>query len=312
MQPLISILVPVYNVERYLARCLNSIVTQTYSNLEIILVNDGSSDRSGGICDEYAAQDSRIRVIHQANAGVATARNKALAAVSGEYFMFVDSDDYLSADAVQLLYARLISDGSDMAVGKHTDVHEDGSTNGTFCEWMSDCVISGEESLRDVEEKRRFAGAPWGKLYKNTLFEGITYPMLSCGEDTWVLPLILQRCKRISVCSFLVYYYYQHEKSIMHVYNERAQRDDLESNLHVAQFLLQNGYHQGAHIWYAKCVNFAWRYKNRKDGIKLFRIYFSKAERRTLMKGQKGKIWIKWVALHIPFLYGVIHMVRNT
>ena len=246
------------------------------------------------------------------NAGVATARNKALAAVSGEYFMFVDSDDYLSADAVQLLYARLISDGSDMAVGKHTDVHEDGSTNGTFCEWMSDCVISGEESLRDVEEKRRFAGAPWGKLYKNTLFEGITYPMLSCGEDTWVLPLILQRCKRISVCSFLVYYYYQHEKSIMHVYNERAQRDDLEANLHVAQFLLQNGYHQGAHIWYAKCVNFAWRYKNRKDGIKLFRIYFSKAERRTLMKGQKGKIWIKWVALHIPFLYGVIHMVRNT
>ena len=207
MQPLISILVPVYNVERYLARCLNSIVTQTYSNLEIILVNDGSSDRSGGICDEYAAQDSRIRVIHQANAGVATARNKALAAVSGEYFMFVDSDDFLSPDAVEVLYKRIVEDDSDMAVGKHTDLYENGDLNGSFCRWMKDAIVSKNDIFETMGSQNRIAVFSQVKLYRRYLFDDLRYPSLKCSEDLWVFPFLIERCERISIVDHLIYYY---------------------------------------------------------------------------------------------------------
>lgn len=126
MDPLISVLVPVYNVEKYLPRCLDSVVTQTYANLEIILVDDGSTDDSGAICDAYAKEDCRVRVIHTVNRGVAAARNRLLDEAKGEYIMFVDSDDYVNTEAIRVLYDRLVLDGSEMAVGQTAFVYEDG------------------------------------------------------------------------------------------------------------------------------------------------------------------------------------------
>lgn len=108
-QPLITVIVPVYNVEKYLRRCLDSIIRQTYQNLEILCIDDGSIDNSGEICEQYAARDARIKVIHQENQGLSTARNRGLDTATGEYIAFVDSDDYIAADVLEQLYQSAVS-----------------------------------------------------------------------------------------------------------------------------------------------------------------------------------------------------------
>ena len=114
--PLISVIVPVYKVEKYLNQCIESVLAQTYQNLEIILVDDGSPDRSGEICEEYAKKDTRIRVLHKSNGGLSTARNTGLQIISGAYIAFLDSDDYLAPDMYETLYRELIENDADIAV----------------------------------------------------------------------------------------------------------------------------------------------------------------------------------------------------
>ena len=114
---MISVIVPVYKVEPYLHKCLDSILSQTYQNLEIILVDDGSPDRCGAICDEYAQKDPRVKVIHKENGGIATARNAGMRIAAGDYWMFVDSDDWLEADAISNLYQLLAEYNADLAIG---------------------------------------------------------------------------------------------------------------------------------------------------------------------------------------------------
>ena len=117
LQPLISVIVPCYNVEEYLPKCIESILNQTYRNLEILLVDDGSPDNCGRICDEYAAKDSRIRIIHKKNGGLSDARNAALDVMTGEYVTFIDSDDYVSDDYVEYLY-KIIKESGVKIVGE--------------------------------------------------------------------------------------------------------------------------------------------------------------------------------------------------
>ena len=111
MKPLISVIVPVYNVEEYLPKCLESIINQTYKNLEIILVDDGSTDNSGIICEDYAEKDKRIKVVHQTNLGISAARNAGLDLCSGDYITFVDSDDYIECDEIEVLVDQIVPNG---------------------------------------------------------------------------------------------------------------------------------------------------------------------------------------------------------
>ena len=116
---LISVIVPVYNVEKYLNRCVDSIINQTYSNLEIILINDGSTDTSGKICDEYKKRDNRIHVIHQKNGGLSAARNAGIVIANGNYFIFVDSDDLIHPQCIEILYKVIKNDCSDIVIGNY-------------------------------------------------------------------------------------------------------------------------------------------------------------------------------------------------
>lgn len=122
MNELVSVIVPVYNVEKYLKKSVNSIICQTYSNLDIILVDDGSPDRSGYLCDRFAEKDKRIRVIHKENGGVSTARNAGIDAATGTYICFVDSDDWLPSNAIEILTSRIKSDDSDFCIGEITQI----------------------------------------------------------------------------------------------------------------------------------------------------------------------------------------------
>lgn len=311
MEPLISIIVPVYKVEKYLAKCVDSILAQTYTNLEIILVDDGSPDNCGQICDDYARKDRRIKIIHKKNEGIGYARNAGLAICTGEYIMFLDSDDYFALDAVQVLYERIVADSSDIAVGKHSDAHEDGSVDGRFCEWMQDSVLSSEDVFMQLGEKTYLSVVAWAKLYKRSVFDGILYPAHKCGEDLWVYPQIIDKCKKISIVNKTVLYYYQRPDSILHTMSEQAKRDDLRAVLQLVAFLWERGFVRSACRWYSIGVNKAVSMHNKREAISLFREFLSEADRKALFHKQIYKTKLKWTAMRVPVLYKAFKCMKR-
>ncbi len=308
MNSLISVIVPVYKVEKYIHRCIDSILNQTYSNLEIILVDDGSPDRCPEICGEYAERDKRIRVIHKKNEGLGFARNSGMDRCTGGFIMFVDSDDYISEDAVQVLYERMISDGSDIAIGKHTDVYEDGSTNGGFCAFMKDAVLTKEDIFSVAG---RYAVSAWGKLYRREMLEGVKYPSLKCAEDLWVFSEVFDKSKAISIVDRTVYYYVQNPGSITHEKSEFRKRDELDATLKTAKFLWQNRFQTGARNWYGRGISKAILFDNKREGIKLFKEYFDHSQRRRLLKGQSIATRVKWLSLYMPIIFDVVRYTKQ-
>lgn len=211
---LISVIVPVYKVEKYLDRCVQSIVDQTYRNLEIILVDDGSPDNCPAICDAWAAKDSRIRVIHKKNGGLSDARNAGMAIASGEYMSFVDSDDYIASEMYQLLYDRMAADGSDIAACGVEMVFEDGSPASPLTKTGS-CVLSRQEAMEAVVRESWLKQPVWYKLYKTELVRDILFPVGRYHEDVFWTWQAVARAERVSVFDTPCYFYVQRSGSIM-------------------------------------------------------------------------------------------------
>lgn len=212
-EPLISVIVPVYNVEAYLHRCLDSIICQTYQNLEIILVDDGSPDNSGAICDEYAKKDKRIQVIHKQNGGVSSARNAGLEAASGEYIGWVDSDDWIEHDMFEYL--------KDLAVTSQADVAQCGRywENGDFVaeQYRSACGLQVIDLLADVTPSmwKGIANEVWCKLFRADIIEHIRFRNdLSVGEDIDFVLRVLRRAKRFAIGAEAKYHYCQRPESL--------------------------------------------------------------------------------------------------
>ncbi|NIK78176.1 glycosyltransferase involved in cell wall biosynthesis [Paenibacillus castaneae] len=187
MNELISIIVPIYNAEQYLARCVNSIINQTYKNIEIVLVNDGSQDSSGVICDEFADKDNRIKAIHISNKGVSHARNVGIDNTSGNYIQFVDSDDYIEPNMVELLVKYITDHDVDLIICGHTSI--DANNNLEERARMNDAIYSSKNEiyfkLLDCRNSS-FMNPPWNKLYKSNIIK--TYNIrfdenISLGED---------------------------------------------------------------------------------------------------------------------------------
>ena len=212
--PLISVVVPVYRVEQYLDRCISSIVEQTYPNLEILLVDDGSTDGSGEICDRWAARDSRIRVIHKQNAGAGAARNTALDKAAGELIAFVDSDDYLHPNMFSHLYS-LMKDGVDIAeceIGI-TETDELSMDDGTGAEIL---VCDTEEALRLHIQDEVFRQTPPNKLYRRACVGDIRFPEGNLIDDEFFTYRVLGNARKLAHSSACMYAYRQQPGSAMH------------------------------------------------------------------------------------------------
>lgn len=214
---LITVIVPAYMTEQYLDRCIASICQQTYANLEIILIDDGSSDCSPEICNKWGEMDRRIKVIHQKNQGVSAARNVGVKESHGNYIMMVDSDDYLYAGMIETMYITQKKYEVDLVI---CDFIKGNSENFEFPNIMDSQVelISAETALRRIyesDEKALQYVAPWAKLYKKELFEEISYPEGKIFEDIYITHKILYKCKKIAVISRKMLYYFQHSESIM-------------------------------------------------------------------------------------------------
>ena len=222
--PLVSIIVPVYNVENYLDKCLDSIINQTYQNIEIILVDDGSKDMSGLICDEYAAKDSRIKVIHKENGGVSSARNRGITIATGEWVLFADSDDIIPNDALSY-YAKIVSTTNvDMILGGYVECDEDGKIIGSNHKQFEK-QLSMLESLKLFYKSDTilFQGYVWNRLMKLSI---IQENHLKYNESIYFKEDGLFAVQYMVNCSLpcyysskILYHYYIHDNSSMRMYN---------------------------------------------------------------------------------------------
>lgn len=212
MEDKISVIVPVYGVEPYLRKCLDSLVGQSYRNLEIILVDDGSPDRCGKICDEYAEKDSRIRVIHKENGGVSSARNAGLGIASGEWIGWVDSDDWVELDMFEYLLGNAQQAGAEIAVCSRVERYKE---HHIFRGWEETLILNREEAMGLLLENDQMQNYLCDKLWKRELFRGIVFPEGKTFEDIAVMHRLFERASRVVCLPEWKYNYYQRAGSIV-------------------------------------------------------------------------------------------------
>lgn len=213
--PKISIIVPVYKVEALLGRCIDSILCQTFPDFELILVDDGSPDQSGVICDQYAARDKRIRVVHQKNGGLSAARNTGISLAAGEYLSFVDSDDMIHPQMFEFLLSSLEKHQADVVSTRYIRFHGESPTMPRLSE-VGELLLTQKEFLDHLypEYFERIGISAWGKLYRRHLFETLRYPEGKIYEDLHIYLELLRLCRKIVVLDTPMYYYYLGNVSI--------------------------------------------------------------------------------------------------
>lgn len=212
----VSIIVPVYQVEKYLRQCIDSILAQTFTDYELILVDDGSKDQSGEICDEYAGIDARVKVVHKENGGLSDARNRGMDQMIGNYFMFVDSDDYIAPTMVECLYKSILNEDADIVACNflyffENDRKKDFSTN------IKSEVLSGAEIFYHRKNERNYGiwTVAWNKLYKRESFGNVRFRLGKYHEDEFWANEIYQMDIKIVTIPECLYYYRQRNNSIM-------------------------------------------------------------------------------------------------
>lgn len=241
----VSIIVPIYNVEAYLEACLESLIRQTYRDIEIILVNDGSTDNSLGICEAYVKKDSRITVYNKGNGGLSDARNYGLEHSTGDLITFVDSDDYVSEDYIACLYNALLETDSDIAVASFY-YDRDGKIWPSSSEDDFQEVLSAYEMMERlyISEKvpRVTYTLSWAKLYKKSLFDTIRFPVGKIHEDEFTTYKLYIEAERMVYINHPIYFYRQRSSSITHSRYSLSRLDGLEALEERVKYLEARGY----------------------------------------------------------------------
>ncbi len=251
-QDLVSIVVPVYNVERYLPTCVDSLLTQTYTNLEIILVDDGSTDRSSGLCDCYAKNNERVRAIHKPNGGLSSARNAGLDVAGGVYIAFVDSDDYVDSHYIETLHSAITDSDADLALCAFNLVDESHQRLDTIS--LDPGVMSTEDfwgryfvgGSSSVPKGASAAVVAWNKLYKSSIFSTLRYAEGRLYEDEYILCDVISRCNRIVAISDVLYFYLQRSGSIMGTDQGVRLIEQAESNFYKCRYFIGNDQYEWA------------------------------------------------------------------
>lgn len=232
---LVSVIVPVYNVEKYLARCVNSILNQTYRNLEVILVDDGAKDNSGAICDGFAQKDSRVRVIHKENGGLSSARNAGIDIAQGAYLEFVDSDDWLEEDAVEKLLQCALRNQVELVIGGRYDVSEStGKKKQGLCPCKEE-ILDAEAVVGRIFHWDNCDSAACDKLFARRLFREIRFPLGVVCEDVPVMYRIVLDAGRVALLNKPIYNYFHRKGSISITTAEEITDKTFHFSRHTAQ-----------------------------------------------------------------------------
>lgn len=245
---LISVIVPVYNVEKYLEKCIDSIVNQTFDHLEIILVNDGSTDHSLEICEKYKVQDKRIKVIDKKNGGLSDARNVGTQVAMGKFITFVDSDDFIDSDMITYLYHLITQADADISICQHKEIDEKSGMINKYLSVSAKTIVGNDNCMEAFFTNRGIGTIAWGKLYKKELFNGIRYPKGKFHEDVFTTYLLIARSRCIVIGNQHKYNYLLRRNSISKSSFQLKHLDAIEANKVRSEFIKKN---------YPKCEVYA-------------------------------------------------------
>lgn len=284
---LISIIIPVYKVEKYLEKCIESVLKQTYTNLQIILVDDGSPDNCGKICDEYAKKDSRIEVIHKANGGLSDARNVGISKAKGRYIGFVDSDDWINKEMYKILYELCEKNNSDIAECRYTvttgnEMNLDNSSNLIT-------ILNNEEAIKSLYTNTSYGSVvSWNKLYRCELFKDIKFPEGKLNEDQFTTYKLYYKSNKIVLIDKVLYYYFQSTKSIMRSEFTLKKLDAIEAIESSHKFFEENNLYDLV-LWNDTLYSFVL--------IKYFIILlrneqFDNKYRNSILEKFRGRFWL--------------------
>ncbi|SDN22516.1 glycosyltransferase family 2 protein [Alkalicoccus daliensis] len=246
--PLISVIIPVYNGAEYIETCFQSIISQSYQNLEIIIINDGSEDNSSEICDYYASKDQRIKVIHQENKGLSAVRNRGVRESKGDYIGFVDSDDYIHSDMYKILLNNLLLTNAGVSMCNFKKVYQRNFTNNKNNE-LPDSeklnVISKQEAFEHLfADTNVNLVVPWNKLYKKEIIRKVQYPEGKVHDDEFTVHHIIQATNKIVITEQNLYYYYHHPSSFMNESYNLKRLDAVTALRERFEFFMNNKYIQ--------------------------------------------------------------------
>ena len=219
--PKISIIVPIYRVEAYLHRCIDSLLAQTFTDFELLLIDDGSPDRCGAICEEYAAKDARIRCVHQTNGGLSAARNTGLALACGEMICFVDSDDAVRGDYLALLLDALEKNDADTVECARTDIYDDRIPETPSAGPVHTTLLEPAAAMECLVRNRGFHQTVWNKLFRRSALGELRFPVGKLHEDEFFTWQVLLNCRRVAVIDAPLYYYFHRSGSIMETFSEK-------------------------------------------------------------------------------------------
>lgn len=208
----LTIIIPVYNVQNFLSKCIDSVLCQSFTDFEVILIDDGSTDGSEKICDEYKAKDQRVKVIHQQNAGVSNARNSGIRLAEGSYITFIDGDDWIEKDTYEILMADLLLTGCDIAVGSYVKEYEDKKR--TFSSQRNKLILEQEDAIKEMLKKSLYSWELCDKVYKKFLFKNLYLDeSISHGEDLLMNWYIFNAAKKIVYHPIYKYHYVERQNS---------------------------------------------------------------------------------------------------
>lgn len=326
MDALISVIVPVYKVEKELPRCVDSILRQTYPHLQIILVDDGSPDGCGAICDAYAAAHENVQVIHKENGGLSDARNAGIEHADGDYLMFVDSDDYIEPDMAEKLYRALQSADADMSICNFrydcSDLADSEGYKDLFV--IPDAVLSGREIAvrRAAENDTGYWVIACNKLYSKRLFDNVRFPVGKQHEDEFVFHHVLLQCERVACVHDALYHYVIRDGSIMRATYSVRRLDGVQASMErardyltaglptqtvcqtlMAGMYLLNTIYTSPDYWKDR----TWRARYRE----LLRLFRRLAPRVFLKRGvgrrERAYLFLKWIAPHLSWRMMHLH-----
>ncbi len=234
---MISIVIPAYNVKAYIDRCLDSVVNQTYRDLEVILVDDGSTDGTSKVCDIRGQQDSRITVVHQENGGLSAARNTGLNYCHGEYVFFLDSDDYLEENAMEIMLKKAEETEADIVCCGIRKVYDRQAAES----FTRDCnlELNSVEAVREMMVSNTVCSTAWNKLYRRSLWKDMFYPLGKKHEDEFITYKLLYAANRVIYIGREFYQYYQRSDSIMGNIIQEGNLSDIEAMEERSRWLLE-------------------------------------------------------------------------
>lgn len=310
---------PVYNVEKYLEKTLQSVKSQTYTDFEVIMVDDGSTDSSGAVCDNWAENDSRFKVVHTENRGVSAARNTALSLVNGDYIFFMDSDELILPETFEELLNALVENDADFATGSIYYTDNQGNTIdelNNVCP-MKNEVLTNTEYLRKLcEPGANYCCTDKNKIFKKELFEGIIYPVGKINEDEARIHEIIYKCKKIVTLKKPYYSYIKHTVSITDAQFSEKNLDREDAIISRINFLNEKGLYELANrtalkavddaiVIFTKCITYGFYYGKTKERIlSVFRFYYQYAAKcKNLTAFEKKVMLISSIIVHAPWIY---------